>query len=52
MRKEDFCLEVLQGRLIEAELSLQQPVGHSFAAAEQLDNPIEYLVQVHVQPLR
>ena len=52
MREEEFCLEVFQRRRIEAELPLQQPVGHPFAAAQQLDHPIEYLVQVHAQPLR
>src|SRR5688572_13110396 len=52
MREEEFCREILQRRLIEAELPLQQPVGPPFAATQQLDHSIEYLVQVHAQPLR
>jgi hypothetical protein len=42
--KEEFVPQLCESRLVEVELPLQQPVGHPLAAAQQLDDLIEYPV--------
>jgi hypothetical protein len=46
----EFCLEVFEVGLIEAELALQSAIGDTATVAEQLDNLIDDLVKVHASP--
>jgi hypothetical protein len=45
----EFCLEVFEVGVIEAELALQT-IGDTATVAEQLNNLIDDLVKVHASP--
>ena len=46
----EFCLEVFEAGIIEAELALQSAIGDPATVAEQRNNLIDNLVKVHVSP--
>jgi len=46
----EFCLEVFEVGLIEAELALQRAIGNTTTVAEQLNDLIDDLKKVHVSP--
>ena len=46
----EFCLEVFEVGIIEAELALQSAIGGTATVAEQLNNLIDDLVKVHASP--
>ena len=49
----EFCLEVFEVGVIEAELALQSAIGDTATVAEQLNDLIDDLVKVHASsPLR
>jgi hypothetical protein len=48
---DDFNLQILKVRLVEAELSLEGPVGHTATVPEEVQNLIENLIKVHHSPL-
>jgi len=47
----EFCLEVFEVGIIEAELALQSAIGDTATVAEQLNNLIDDLIKVHASPL-
>ena len=46
----EFCLEVFEVGIIEAELALQSAIGGTATVVEQLNNLIDDLVKVHASP--
>jgi hypothetical protein len=46
----EFCLEVFEVSVIEAELALQSAIGDTTTVAEQLNDLIDGLVKVHPSP--
>jgi hypothetical protein len=46
----EFCLEVFEVGVIEAELALQSAIGDTATVAEQLNDLIDNLVKVHASP--
>ena len=46
----EFCLEVFEVGVIEAELALQRAIGDTATVAEQSNDLIDDLVKVHVSP--
>ena len=46
----EFCLEVFEVGIIEAELTLQSAIGDTATVAEQLNDLIDDLVKVHASP--
>jgi hypothetical protein len=46
----EFCLEVFEVGVIEAELMLQGAIGDTATVAEQLNDLIDNLVKVHASP--
>jgi len=46
----EFCLEVFEVGIIEAELALQSAIGDTATMAEQLNDLIDDLVKVHASP--
>jgi hypothetical protein len=46
----EFCLEVFEVGVIEAELALQSAIGDTTTLAEQLNDLIDDLVKVHASP--
>ena len=47
----EFCLEVFEVGIIEAELALQSAIGDTATVAEQLNDLIDDLVKVHASLL-
>jgi hypothetical protein len=46
----EFCLEVFEAGVIEAELALQSAIGDTATVVEQLNDLINNLVKVHDSP--
>jgi hypothetical protein len=46
----EFCLEVFEVGVIEAELALQSAIGDTATMAEQLNDLLDDLVKVHASP--
>ena len=46
----EFCLEVFEVGIIEAELALQSTIGDTATVAKQLNDLIDDLVKVHASP--
>jgi hypothetical protein len=46
----EFCLEVFEVGVIEAELALQSAIGDTATVAEQFNNLIDDLIKVHTSP--
>jgi hypothetical protein len=46
----EFCLEVFEVGIIEAELALQSAIGDTATMAEQRNDLIDDLVKVHASP--
>ncbi len=46
----EFCLEVFEVGIIEAELALQSAIGDTATVAKQLNDLIDNLVKVHASP--
>jgi hypothetical protein len=46
----EFCLEVFEAGIIEAELALQSAIGDTATVAEQLNDLIDDLVKIHASP--
>ena len=47
---DEFCLEVFEVGVIEAELALQSAIGDTGTVAEQRNDLIDDLVKVHASP--
>jgi hypothetical protein len=47
---DEFCLEVFEASVIEAELALQSTIGDTATVAEQRNDLIDDLVKVHAFP--
>jgi hypothetical protein len=47
---EDFCLDILEIRLVQAKLALQGAIGDASAALEHIEHAIQHLLKGHCQP--
>jgi hypothetical protein len=49
-RLNDFGLQILKICLIQVELALQRPIGDPLMLLEDLQDPLEYVIEVHHHP--
>jgi len=47
---KEFCLEIFEVDVIEAELAVQSAIGDTAAVAEQRNDLIDDLVKIHTSP--
>src|SRR5262245_22138025 len=49
-RLDDFGLQILNICRIKIELALQRPIGDPLMLLEELQDPLEYVIEVHHHP--
>src|SRR5215468_3904909 len=47
---DDFFFEILHVVVVEVNLTLQSPIGHTSSTAEEVYHLVEYRVEVHYRP--
>ena len=50
-RLDDFCLQILQVRIIKPKLPLESPIREPLMTLEEFEYLIEHRVEVHAQSL-
>ncbi len=49
-RLDNFSFQILKICLIKIELALQRPIGDPLMLLEDLQDPLEYVIEVHHHP--